>query len=149
MQSTWPAGHLITRFDEGQRARSRSLIESPDNRRFSPYATLLSAAAGGRERYLQAEAVRLRGMAGCGLERLPSARTPSYRMCYDGSGRLAARLMRTFTSPRFELKLRDILFYQEIDKLFQLFLVHEVFGSSLPSSLACCGERGFLHEVKA
>src|SRR5882724_11418123 len=46
-------------------------------------------------------------------------------MCYDGSGRLAAPFNADLHVSAFELKLRDILFYQEIDKLFQLFLVHE------------------------
>src|SRR5262245_3576781 len=69
-------------------------------------------------------------------------------MRYDWSGGIAAPLDAYLHVPAFELKLGDIFFDQEIDKLFQLFLIHECIRlSSVPSpAVAACG--GFTMELK-
>jgi hypothetical protein len=60
---------------------------------------------------------------------------------------IAAPLDAHLHVPALELKLGDILFYQEIDKLFQLFLIHErIRLSSVPSRAYC--RVGFTTELK-
>ena len=71
-----------------------------------------------------------------------------HRVRDDGADASAAALDAHFHVPALELKLGDIFFYQEIDKLFQLFLIHECFRlSSVPiRNRRACWVR---HGVKA
>ena len=71
-------------------------------------------------------------------------------MRYHRSRRLAASLNADFYVSALKLKLRDIFFYQEIDKLFQLFLIHEcirLFSALITRQLR--RERASPYEVKA
>ena len=68
---------------------------------------------------------------------------------YDGSGWIAAALDAHFHVSALELKLGDIFFYQEIDKLFQLFLIHECIRLSSVPAFAITASAGFRHGVKA
>ena len=56
--------------------------------------------------------------------------------------RLAAAFNADLYVPALKLKLRDIFFYQEIDKLFQLFLIHELYSALLALITSNCGESG-------
>ena len=59
----------------------------------------------------------------------------------DGTAGIATPFDAHLHVPALELKLGDILFYQEIDKLFQLFLIHRIGWERLLLSLVRPPER--------
>jgi hypothetical protein len=72
-----------------------------------------------------------------------------HSMCDDWRGRICAAFDPHFNISSLELKLGDIFFYQEIDKLFQLFLIHECIRLSSFPACAITAPAGFRHGVKA
>src|ERR1043165_1696908 len=71
-----------------------------------------------------------------------------HRMCDDRRGRICAALDAHLNISPLELKLGDIFFYQEINKLFQLFLIHECIRLSSAPHSPSARMPGFRTELK-